>query len=131
MRSSELPGILPTLATSRIPISDSCRARAGVQSGDSPDPFRLQRFVAASDIYRSVIAELEAGEKRRHWMWFIFPQIRGLGRSSTAREFAISGRDEARAYLLHSILGPRLVECGLDVASVAARWRKSSVHLMT
>jgi uncharacterized protein (DUF1810 family) len=77
--------------------------------------------MAQSDIYRSVIEELEAGEKRSHWMWFIFPQIRGLGRSSTAREFAISGRDEARAYLLHSILGPRLVECTELVLHIRGR----------
>jgi uncharacterized protein (DUF1810 family) len=93
-----------------------------VQSRDSPDPFRLERFVTAqSDTYRSVLAELEAGEKRSHWMWFIFPQIRGLGRSPTAREFAISGREEARAYLRHSILGPRLVECTELVLRIRGR----------
>ena len=93
-----------------------------MQPRDSPDPFKLERFVTAqADIYRSVLAELEAGEKQRHWMWFIFPQIRGLGRSSTAREFAISGRDEARAYLQHPILGPRLIECTELVLRIRGR----------
>ena len=86
------------------------------------DPFNLERFLTAqADVYRSVIAELESGEKKSHWMWFIFPQIRGLGRSSTAREFAISGREEARAYLRHRILGPRLIECTELVLRIRAR----------
>jgi uncharacterized protein (DUF1810 family) len=76
------------------------------------DPFNLERFLEAqAHIYASVIAELRVGEKQSHWMWFIFPQLSGLGRSSTAREFAISGPNEARAYLQHLILGPRLLEC--------------------
>ena len=77
-----------------------------------PDPYDLQRFVdAQASIYRQVCAELRAGRKRSHWMWFIFPQIAGLGHSEMARTFAISSRAEAAAYLAHPILGPRLREC--------------------
>ncbi|RBY76256.1 DUF1810 domain-containing protein [Blastococcus sp. TF02-09] len=75
------------------------------------DPFDLQRFVDAQrDTYDTALAELSAGAKRSHWMWFVFPQIAGLGRSATAQHFAISGPDEARAYFAHPVLGPRLVE---------------------
>lgn len=78
----------------------------------SSDPFRLERFVLAQDnIFSQVLAELEAGTKMSHWMWFIFPQIRGLGRSPISIEYAISSRDEARAYLQHPLLGPRLKDC--------------------
>jgi uncharacterized protein (DUF1810 family) len=76
------------------------------------DPYNLQRFVAAQqDVYEQVCSELRRGRKTSHWMWFIFPQIRGLGSSETARHFAISSREEARAYLEHRLLGPRLNEC--------------------
>jgi uncharacterized protein (DUF1810 family) len=76
------------------------------------DPFNLQRFVdAQAPVYDAVVRELEAGEKRSHWMWFVFPQIAGLGFSPTSVFFAISSLDEAKAYLAHTILGPRLVEC--------------------
>jgi uncharacterized protein (DUF1810 family) len=76
------------------------------------DPFDLQRFVDAQrDSYGTALAELRAGAKRSHWMWFVFPQVAGLGRSATAQHFAIGGLDEARAYLAHPVLGPRLVEC--------------------
>jgi uncharacterized protein (DUF1810 family) len=77
------------------------------------DPFDLQRFVDAQDAggtYEQALAELRAGAKRSHWMWFVFPQVAGLGRSPTAQHFAVSGLDEARAYLAHPVLGPRLVE---------------------
>ena len=75
------------------------------------DPFSLQRFVdAQSQTYDQALAELRAGQKRTHWMWFVFPQVAGLGRSGMAQRFAISGRDEARAYLDHPVLGRRLVE---------------------
>jgi uncharacterized protein (DUF1810 family) len=77
------------------------------------DEFRLGRFVAAQDAggtYERAVRELRSGRKTSHWMWFVFPQIAGLGRSSTAREFAISGPAEARAYLAHPVLGPRLRE---------------------
>ncbi|SDF07246.1 Uncharacterized protein, DUF1810 family [Blastococcus aurantiacus] len=76
------------------------------------DPFDLQRFVDAQrDTYGTALAELRAGAKRSHWMWFVLPQLAGLGRSATAQHFAISGLDEARAYLAHPVLGPRLLEC--------------------
>ena len=72
----------------------------------------LQRFVDAQrDSYGTALAELRDGSKRSHWMWFVFPQVAGLGRSATAQHFAISGLSEARAYLAHPVLGPRLVEC--------------------
>jgi uncharacterized protein (DUF1810 family) len=71
----------------------------------------LERFVAAQDgTYPAALAELRAGRKRSHWMWFVFPQIAGLGSSPMAQRYAISGLDEARAYLAHPVLGPRLVE---------------------
>lgn len=72
----------------------------------------LDRFIAAQQTtFTQALEELRAGEKRSHWMWFIFPQIKGLGRSSTARYYAISGIDEAKAYLAHPVLGPRLAQC--------------------
>jgi uncharacterized protein (DUF1810 family) len=77
------------------------------------DPHDLERFVSAQDAggtYRSALAELRAGAKRGHWMWFVFPQIAGLGSSPTARRYAIGSLDEARAYLAHPVLGPRLRE---------------------
>ena len=75
------------------------------------DTFDLQRFVDAQDAgdtYAAALAELRAGHKTSHWMWFVFPQLAGLGRSATAQRYAISGPDEARAYLAHPVLGPRL-----------------------
>jgi len=76
------------------------------------DPHNLQRFVEAQDpVYAQVCAELRAGQKRSHWMWFIFPQIKGLGTSPMATKFAISSRAEAQAFLDHPLLGPRLREC--------------------
>lgn len=76
------------------------------------DPYNLQRFVDAQNPrYDDVCAELRAGHKSGHWMWFIFPQIKGLGQSQISRQFAISSREEAVAYLEHPILGPRLREC--------------------
>ncbi len=75
------------------------------------DPYDLQRFVAAQDAggtYDAALAELRAGRKRSHWMWFVFPQIAGLGQSPTSRRYAISSLAEARAYLDHPVLGPRL-----------------------
>ncbi|MBV8206700.1 MAG: DUF1810 domain-containing protein [Acidobacteria bacterium] len=81
--------------------------------------FDLQRFVdAQAPVYARAVAELRAGRKRSHWMWFIFPQIRGLGYSATARRFAIRSLAEARAYLQHPLLGPRLEECTRLVLAV-------------
>lgn len=75
------------------------------------DAFNLQRFVDAQNgVFETALAELRGGHKRTHWMWFIFPQIRGLGESDTSRFYAISGLGEAKAYLDHDVLGPRLVE---------------------
>jgi uncharacterized protein (DUF1810 family) len=76
------------------------------------DSFDLQRFVdAQATVYRQVVEELSHGRKRTHWMWFIFPQVAGLGFSAMAQRFAIGSRAEAAAYLDHDLLGPRLVEC--------------------
>jgi len=80
----------------------------------------LERFVSAQDsggTYRRAVAELRHGRKTSHWMWFIFPQIAGLGRSATAQTYAISNLAEAQAYLAHPVLGPRLVECTEILAS--------------
>src|ERR1019366_3065458 len=88
------------------------------------DPYDLQRFVAAQDAhgtYDRATAELRAGAKASHWMWFVFPQITGLGRSSVSRRYAICSLAEARAYLAHPVLGPRLVECATIVAGLAGR----------
>jgi uncharacterized protein (DUF1810 family) len=86
------------------------------------DPHDLQRFVAAQSlVYERVRSELETGRKSSHWMWFIFPQIGGLGHSEQARRFAISSLEEARAYLKHPILGPRLAECTRLVNQVEGR----------
>jgi uncharacterized protein (DUF1810 family) len=75
-------------------------------------PADLERFVAAqAPVYDSVLEELRRGRKTGHWMWFVFPQLAGLGRSETSRYFAIASLDEARAYLDHPVLGPRLREC--------------------
>jgi uncharacterized protein (DUF1810 family) len=77
-----------------------------------PDPFNLQRFVEAQrGVYEQALAEIAAGRKRSHWMWFIFPQIAGLGSSPMSVRYAINSRAEARAYLDHDVLGPRLIEC--------------------
>ncbi len=79
---------------------------------DPADPYNLQRFVdAQQQVYMEVISELRAGYKQSHWMWFIFPQISGLGHSSTARHYAIRSLGEAKAYLAHPLLGARLREC--------------------
>ena len=108
------------------------------------DPFDLQRFVDAQDAggtYRQALAELRAGAKRSHWMWFVLPQVAGLGRSATAQRYAIRGAAEARAYLAHPVLGPRLLESaraltGLDttdpvrvLGSVDAQKLQSSMTL--
>lgn len=86
------------------------------------DPYRLARFVEAQNpVYGQVLAELRRGRKTSHWMWFIFPQIQGLGSSETARYYAISGRTEAAAYLEHPILGLRLRECTELVLAVEGR----------
>ena len=86
------------------------------------DIYDLQRFVAAqAPVYPTVVAELTAGAKRSHWMWFIFPQISGLGTSATAQRYALGGLEEATAYLGHPLLGPRYVECTRVVTAVDAK----------
>jgi uncharacterized protein (DUF1810 family) len=82
------------------------------------DPMNLERFVRAQDpVYAAVCAELAAGRKASHWMWFVFPQLEALGRSATAKWFGLAGRAEAAAYWRHAVLGPRLKACtGLVLA---------------
>ena len=86
------------------------------------DPFRLQRFVDAQQgVYAQVCAELAAGCKRSHWMWFVFPQLKGLGRSATAQHYGIASKAEAQAYWAHPLLGPRLKQCTDLVLAVDGR----------
>jgi uncharacterized protein (DUF1810 family) len=86
------------------------------------DPFNLQRFVEAqADVFGRVEAELRAGRKQSHWMWFIFPQLAGLGFSTMAHVYAIASLDEARAYLAHPVLGSRLRSCTQAVCAVEGR----------
>jgi uncharacterized protein (DUF1810 family) len=86
------------------------------------DPYNLQRFVGAQNgVYEQVCSELREGRKRGHWMWFIFPQIRGLGHSHMAEVFAIGSQEEAQAYLNHPVLGHRLRECTQLVTQVEGR----------
>ncbi|HEU5317297.1 MAG TPA: DUF1810 domain-containing protein [Chloroflexota bacterium] len=92
-------------------------------SDPAHDPYRLERFVTAQDAsgtYARAVEELRRGHKTTHWMWFVFPQIAGLGQSHTSRTYAISSLDEARAYLRHPVLGPRLRECADLVAASTA-----------
>jgi uncharacterized protein (DUF1810 family) len=91
-------------------------------NGEVSDRYGLQRFVdAQAGVFEQVCSELREGRKRSHWMWFIFPQIKGLGSSPMAMRFAISSLTEARAYLDHAVLGPRLRECCEIVVGVAGR----------
>jgi uncharacterized protein (DUF1810 family) len=93
-----------------------------MKTDDQHDPYDLARFVEAqSRVIEQVRAELRSGQKRGHWMWFIFPQIRGLGSSPTAVHYAIASREEAAAYLKHPILGPRLIECTQLMLAVKGR----------
>lgn len=88
----------------------------------NPDPFDLNRFVLAQqDQYEQALGEIRRGQKRTHWMWFIFPQIEGLGSSPTALRYAIRSLSEAQAYLEHELLGSRLLECADAVVSVEGR----------
>ena len=91
-------------------------------NGATNDPFQLQRFIDAQvGVYERALAELQAGSKRTHWMWFIFPQLDGLGHSATAQFYGIKGLDEARAYVAHPTLGPRLHECVAAILAVDGR----------
>jgi uncharacterized protein (DUF1810 family) len=88
----------------------------------SDDPYDLGRFLQAQeDDYERALSEIASGRKRTHWMWYIFPQIDGLAVSSTSRRYSIKSLDEARAYLSHPILGPRLLECAEAVVRVEGR----------
>jgi uncharacterized protein (DUF1810 family) len=96
--------------------------QAEARMAGSVDPYDLGRFLQAQeDDYEQALSEIKAGRKRTHWMWYIFPQIDGLGVSSTSRRYAIKGLDEARAYLDHPILGPRLLECAEAVVRLEGK----------
>jgi uncharacterized protein (DUF1810 family) len=93
-------------------------------------PFNMERFVEAQDsggTYQQALSELQIGDKRGHWMWFVFPQIAGLGSSPTSRKYAISSLAEAQAYLEHDVLGPRLLECS---TAIAAHTGRSAVDIL-
>ncbi|MEA3640233.1 MAG: DUF1810 domain-containing protein [Lamprobacter sp.] len=86
------------------------------------DPHELTRFIQAQESsYQQALAEIQAGQKRTHWMWFIFPQFVGLGLSATARDYAIRSRAEAEAYLAHPVLGPRLIACAEAALAIPQR----------
>lgn len=86
------------------------------------DPFDLERFLRAQDpVFRDVLGELARGRKQTHWMWFVFPQVAGLGLSAMSQRYAIGSRAEAEAYLAHPVLGPRLIECTRLVLAVDGR----------
>jgi uncharacterized protein (DUF1810 family) len=92
--------------------------------------FNLERFIEAQDsggTYQQALSELQLGTKKGHWMWFIFPQIAGLGSSPTSRKYAITSLAEAQAYLEHDVLGPRLLECS---TTVAAHTDQSAVDIL-
>jgi uncharacterized protein (DUF1810 family) len=103
-------------------VRHSREETARIQAAAMDDRFNLQRFLDAQNpIYATVLAELAAGEKRSHWMWYVFPQIRGLGRTPVSIEYALQSRAEAEAYLQHPVLGARLRECVQLVLSVPGR----------
>ncbi|MBN1835126.1 MAG: DUF1810 domain-containing protein [Spirochaetales bacterium] len=94
----------------------------GGQGGGDRDPFDLERFVRAQEgTYAAALAELESGQKRSHWMWYVFPQVEGLGHSGTSRFYAIRSLEEARRYLEHPVLGKRLLECAEALLGVRGR----------
>ena len=95
---------------------------AAIHTPGPDDPFDLERFTSAQEaVYERALAELRSGRKRTHWMWFIFPQIAGLGYSATSQHYAIKGIGEARQYLAHPVLGPRLLECTQALLNNAGR----------
>jgi uncharacterized protein (DUF1810 family) len=88
-------------------------------SGEESDPYNLKRFLTAQEnVYSAALAEIRSGRKRSHWMWFIFPQIEGLGRSEISRHYAIKNRDEAIHFLMHPVLGQRLIEISNTLLAV-------------
>lgn len=93
-----------------------------VHRGDTDDPYDLGRFVRAqADDYERALKEIREGRKRTHWMWYVFPQVDGLASSSTSKHYSIKSLEEARAYLRHPILGPRLLECAEAAVRVEGR----------
>jgi uncharacterized protein (DUF1810 family) len=105
----------------RLPV-ETPFACISVSENQMSDPYDLQRFIAAQNpVYDKVCSELRDGRKKSHWMWFIFPQVEGLGSSQMTRKFAISSLAEAAAYLAHPVLGPRLTECTRLVNLVEGR----------
>lgn len=97
-----------------------------MQNADEPSaadaPYDLRRFVdAQQNAYERALAEIKSGIKRSHWMWYVFPQIAGLGFSSTSQHYAIKSLDEAKAYLAHPLLGPRLIECAEAALGIEGR----------
>src|SRR5215470_3016612 len=106
----------------RHPTQNARAVDSKTRSNDNmpmTDPFDLKRFVDAQDgVYAAALAELRAGSKRSHWMWFIFPQAIGLGQSAMAMQYAIRSSEEASAYLDHPVVGPRLLECTAAVLAV-------------
>jgi uncharacterized protein (DUF1810 family) len=96
--------------------------KQGNKTGDRNDPYDLKRFLSAQEgVYDRALAELQDGLKRSHWMWYIFPQIDGLGFSPTTRHYSIKSLDEARQYLGHPVLGARLKECAKTILAVPGR----------
>jgi uncharacterized protein (DUF1810 family) len=93
-----------------------------IDNRSSMDPYDLNRFVEIQAVnYSDALAELRAGQKRSHWMWYVFPQMAGLGHSAMSARYSIRSEDEARAYLAHPILGPRLIECAEAVLAIENR----------
>jgi len=89
---------------------------------DRSDLYDLNRFISAqAGVYDRALAELRGGQKRSHWMWYIFPQLDGLAFSSTSKHYAIKSLEEAKAYLAHALLGPRLLECAEAVVHIEGR----------
>jgi uncharacterized protein (DUF1810 family)/uncharacterized protein YndB with AHSA1/START domain len=122
-----LPDVVPpddNETGTRLALANLARLVEGGDSEPGEDRFALERFVLAQNeggTYARAVGELRQGHKRTHWMWFVFPQIGGLGHSSTARRFALTSLAEARAYLRHPLLGPRLLECTGLVARARGR----------
>lgn len=102
------------MAAGAMPVSETAPG--------GPDTFDLERFVRAqADTFDRALAELQSGRKQSHWMWYIFPQVEGLGRSAMAQQYAIRSLDEARSYVAHPVLGPRLLQCSEATLRVQGR----------
>jgi uncharacterized protein (DUF1810 family) len=121
----DLPSARAKILEGQQPLLDRLAGlvnQPGRRPAPMTDPFDLQRFLdAQAPIYARVVAELRRGQKQSHWMWFIFPQLAGLGHSAMARRFAIDSREEAVAYLGHAVLGSRLKECTALITAVEGR----------